>query len=260
MPTDATLLRKITQGGIYPGQPATSVLVPAVQIGGKTRRTPQQAAKLMAAGAFMRRIATKKRRNPDVSTVKLIHMLTGAIVTQDDADEILRTVAHRSIHELKTLYGITPKQAEKLEALGLLYQSIANARIPDRVSLQRPELVYDYFAPMMAGVPVEQLWILPCDVHVRLIGKPVIVSRGDVDGTEASPRPVFRAAITRGAIQINVIHNHPSGNLNPSEQDRAITKRLVQAGRMLDIKVIDHIIFSLNGFVSLRSNEPGLFS
>lgn len=86
------------------------------------------------------------------------------------------------------------------------------------------------------------------------------VTIGLVNRAEIHPREVFHAAITDKSCSIIVAHNHPSGNLAPSSSDRKITMRLVKAGRLLGIEVLDHLIVSRAGFQSLRTTEPELFS
>jgi DNA repair protein RadC len=82
-----------------------------------------------------------------------------------------------------------------------------------------------------------------------------LVSVGSVRGTVAEPREIFRYAILQGASNIIVSHNHPSGKSKPSNSDTSLTKRLVSAGEILDIKVLDHVIVCENGFFYSFANE-----
>ena len=76
------------------------------------------------------------------------------------------------------------------------------------------------------------------------------VSKGGMTGTIADPKVIFTMALNSGATSIIVAHNHPSGNLQPSPQDRQITTKLINAGELLDIKVLDHIILTSNSYYS----------
>jgi DNA repair protein RadC len=76
------------------------------------------------------------------------------------------------------------------------------------------------------------------------------ISMGSVSGTIAEPREVFRTAVLQGASAIIIAHNHPSGNLNPSNEDKKVTKTMVEAGKILHIQVVDHVIVSSNGYYS----------
>jgi DNA repair protein RadC len=83
----------------------------------------------------------------------------------------------------------------------------------------------------------------------------VLVSEGTLDASLVHPREVFRLAITESARSIILLHNHPSGNAEPSPQDIAITRQLVSAGKLLDIPVLDHIIIAGEGYTSLRERQ-----
>jgi DNA repair protein RadC len=76
------------------------------------------------------------------------------------------------------------------------------------------------------------------------------ISSGGVAGTVVDPKVVFQAALTSNACRLILAHNHPSGNLKPSQGDRDITDKLVKGGRMLDIEIVDHIIITSEGFTS----------
>jgi DNA repair protein RadC len=76
------------------------------------------------------------------------------------------------------------------------------------------------------------------------------VSKGGMTGTIADPKVIFTMALNSGATSIIVAHNHPSGNLQPSPQDKQITSKLINAGKLLDINVFDHIILTSNSYYS----------
>lgn len=266
MKTDAQLLQTLTGGGIYKGQPITSVLTPATVIGGRARRTPTQAKKLMAVGSLLeilQRIKSRgRRKNPPVAemdVVGLIKMLTGAKVTPAEAEDLLRQSVTSSAREMKVMYGITSTQSKKLEALGEVYKRLTSKRRYARPQLKRPEEVYDFMAPLLAHEEIEYFMCLPLDARSRLIGKPRKTSQGDVDGTDAGPRAFFRTAVRVGAVATIALHNHPTGDPEPSPADRAVTRRLVAAGKGLDIPLVDHIIVGANGFYSIRMDDPTLF-
>jgi len=263
MKTDAQLLKTITGGGIYAGQPVTSVLTPAAIVGGKGRRSADQAKKLMAIGSLMAALRlTRRRNNPPVAqmdVVALIKMLTGAKVSPAEADDLLRQSVTSSVHEIKIMYGVTDTQAKKLEALGEIYRRLTSKREYSRPQLRTPEQVYDFMAPLIAHEDVEYFMCLPLDSRSRLIGKPKKLSKGDVDGAEAGPRAFYRMAIRSGAVRAIALHNHPTGNPEPSSEDLAVTRRLLAAGKGLDIPLVDHIIVGAGGFYSIRRKTPSLF-
>ena len=97
------------------------------------------------------------------------------------------------------------------------------------------------------------------EFHVLLLNarhevmRRVMVSRGSLNASIVHPREVFRPAILASAASIVLVHNHPSGDPEPSEEDLSITRRLAQAGELLGIGVLDHVIIAKHGFVSLRA-------
>ena len=134
------------------------------------------------------------------------------------------------------------------------------AALRERPRLDTPKAVAALLAPLALGLVHEEFWCLPVDARGRLIGTPRRISQGDVDGTEAGPRAFFRMALASGAVAVIAVHNHPSGDPSPSAADRAVTRRLVAAGRLLEVPLQDHLILGDGErFVSLRHDEPDLW-
>ena len=102
---------------------------------------------------------------------------------------------------------------------------------------------------------IEVFWLVALDTQSNVL-EVVEVSRGSLNSSIVHPREVFRSAIVAGAAGIIVVHNHPSGDPTPSADDRAVTRQLVEAGRVLDIPVYDHIIIGAGRYVSFA--ESGL--
>jgi DNA repair protein RadC len=103
----------------------------------------------------------------------------------------------------------------------------------------------------------EAFWILALDSQSRvLFNSPIVITRGLLNSSLVHPREVFRSAIAAGAAGILLVHNHPSGDPTPSPEDRAVTKQLLEAGRLLDLPVYDHVIIGGARFVSFA--ELGL--
>lgn len=97
----------------------------------------------------------------------------------------------------------------------------------------------------------EVFWILGLDAKGRvLFGSPIVITRGILNSSLVHPREGFRAAIVAGAAGVILVHNHPSGDPTPSSDDRAITKQLVEAGRMIDLPVHDHVIVGRSTYSS----------
>jgi DNA repair protein RadC len=107
----------------------------------------------------------------------------------------------------------------------------------------------------MRDLTVEEFHLLALDAQNR-ITRDVLITRGILDGSLVHPREVFRAAIAEAAAGVIVVHNHPSGNPAPSSDDRAVTRQLAEAGRLLGIPLHDHVVVGGDQFFSFA--EAGL--
>jgi DNA repair protein RadC len=95
----------------------------------------------------------------------------------------------------------------------------------------------------------EEFWIMLIGRSSKVIAKE-LVSKGGLSGTVADPKIIYHMALQHQASAIIMVHNHPSGNLKPSREDLVLTKKIADAGRMLDINVLDHLIITDNGYFS----------
>jgi DNA repair protein RadC len=124
----------------------------------------------------------------------------------------------------------------------------------DKPACRGPRDVVRLMSPLLTE-EVEVFAVLMLDAQHNAMGA-YEVSRGIVDSTLVHPREVFRAAIIVGAVSVVLVHNHPSGDPNPSHDDKLITSKMVEAGRTMDIPVHDHVIVAAKGFISFA--EQGL--
>jgi DNA repair protein RadC len=108
---------------------------------------------------------------------------------------------------------------------------------------------------VLRDLAVEEFRLLALDAQHRVV-RELLITRGILDSSLVHPREVFRAAIAEAAAGIVVLHNHPSGNPAPSADDRAVTRQLVEAGKLLDIPVYDHVIVGGDRYFSFA--EAGL--
>ena len=115
--------------------------------------------------------------------------------------------------------------------------------------------IYELFHPLMADLPTEEFWVLLLNRSNRVIDK-VRISSGGIDQTTADVRTILREALLARATQIVLIHNHPSGNIQPSQEDKRITERIKGAGRLMNISVIDHVIVTDGAYYSF--NDEGI--
>lgn len=114
--------------------------------------------------------------------------------------------------------------------------------------------VWLHMRARLAGVPVEELWILAVDVRHRVIADEML-ARGMLTGVEVHPRDVFRRLIALGAAAVIFCHNHPSGDPSPSRSDIELTARLRETGDLCGIPVLDHVVVGSEGYVSIAERN-----
>jgi DNA repair protein RadC len=164
--------------------------------------------------------------------------------------ESLQKLFSRSPSELTNVKGIGIAKAAILLAAFELVRRIQSRKDVDRPLFKRSSDVAGHYLPLMRDLRKEVFKVLLLNRANRFI-KEVFISEGTLDASIVHPRDVFREALLEPAAGIILIHNHPSGNPSPSEEDLRITKQLGEAGRLLGIKVYDHIILAGESYRSL---------
>lgn len=125
----------------------------------------------------------------------------------------------------------------------------------EAVDLNNPRAVFEFLADRMAGLEQEEFMVILLNAKNSVLGVESI-TRGTLTASLVHPREVFRPAIRRRAHAIILAHNHPSGDPSPSREDREVTKRLIEAGKLIGIEVLDHLIVGNGRYTSFR--ERGL--
>lgn len=173
----------------------------------------------------------------------------------------VQALASMTIGELSATLACTRAMARRLRLAFDLHRRLLTPARTDRPSLRAPEDIAAVMRPHVL-IDHERLFLLPLDSHCRLIGDaPIVLTRGDVDGVDAGPRVVARAAVRVGAVQMVVVHNHPGCDPAPSSADIAVTRRLVAAGRAIDVQLVDHLVVCSDGrWSSIRRERPDAFS
>ncbi len=144
-----------------------------------------------------------------------------------------------------------------LRELSLRYQVSVPTDEPDgETVISSPRDIYDLLKAEMEALAQEQLRALLLNVRNVVIGQRVIY-QGTVNSSAVRPAEVFRPAVIENAPRIIIAHNHPSGDPTPSPEDVAVTRDIVQAGKLLDIEVMDHIVIGAGRFVSLKEKGQG---
>lgn len=152
----------------------------------------------------------------------------------------LRRLAGCSPQELAKVSGIGPAKASELKAAFEMGCRMARPEL-EKLRVDRAGVIYDLLAGELQSLPYESLRVLLLDTRHGLLEE-IEISRGSLNESIAHPREIFRPAIARGAYAIAVVHNHPSGDPLPSEADRRLTRRLAEAGTLLQIPLVDHVI------------------
>jgi DNA repair protein RadC len=170
-----------------------------------------------------------------------------------DQYESLEKLFSRSPSELMKVKGIGSAKAATLSAAFELVRRIQSQRNIPKGSFKRSSEVANHYLPLMRDLRKEVFKVLLLNRANRLI-KEVTISEGTLEASLVHPRDVFHEALLELAAGVILIHNHPSGNPSPSEEDLRITKQLVEAGRLLGIKVYDHIILAGETYRSLADD------
>ena len=169
-------------------------------------------------------------------------------------DRGLASMVHMSVEELAKIHGLGPgKAATVLAAVELGRRlAIAEARVE---IIHGPEDVARFAMPHFRHETKEHFAVLLLNTKNHILAMPVI-SQGSLTASVVHPREVFEAAVRHSAASMILLHNHPSGDPSPSREDIAVTERLVKAGQIMDIPVLDHVIIGNDSFASLK--EKGL--
>jgi DNA repair protein RadC len=155
---------------------------------------------------------------------------------------------------LLSLHGIGAARAAQVAAAIELGRRTLTRAGRERVQLIGPRAAAEYLLPLYGAQPVEQFGVILLDTKHRVL-RTRILSVGTLDASVVGPREVFREAVSVNAAAVIVFHNHPSGDPTPSRDDVELTERLVAAGVVMGINVIDHIILGDLRCCSLREKE-----
>lgn len=186
----------------------------------------------------------------------LINSGTVDLTAVDVAKIILKSVgnnlnelARLSVKDLSKFRGIGEARAIAIVAALELGRRRKEQDRPQRARITCSRDAYNEMIPHLMDKPHEEFWVLLLN-RANEVMRPVQISAGGVSGTVADTRIIFKQAIEHLASAIILCHNHPSGNLTPSQADKDLTRKLKDAGRLLDIPVLDHLIFTDKAYLS----------
>src|SRR5665647_3063124 len=162
------------------------------------------------------------------------------------ANNNLNNLGKLTIADLRKLNGIGPARAVTIAAALELGRRRKLAEVPDVPQIKCSKDVADIFQPLLSDLSHEEFWVLFLNRSNRVIDR-LKLSQGGISGTVTDVRIVMKKSIEYLASGIIVCHNHPSGNLNPSESDTKITQKIKDAGNLMDIQLLDHLILTMDG-------------
>jgi len=164
----------------------------------------------------------------------------------------LAGVLNADASALQRVKGVGETSAAALKSVAVAARRMARSEVEQKPVLGSWQSLLDYLTIDMAHLTVERVRVLYLDTKNRLIDDHH-VGDGSIDEASIHPREVIRRALDLGASALILVHNHPSGNPEPSRADIQITTRIAEAGRLLGVTVHDHVIIGREGHVSLRS-------
>ena len=167
----------------------------------------------------------------------------------------LRGLSRRALKEMTRVAGIGPAKAAMLMAAFEIGRRVESQPEGERVQVRAPEDVAAVYAPLMRDLKKEIFKIVLLNT-ANIITSDYTVSEGGLAASIVEPRAVFQKAILENAAAVICLHNHPSGNLEPSSEDVRITRQLADAGTLMGIPVHDHLIIAGKGYTSMA--ERGL--
>ncbi len=169
----------------------------------------------------------------------------------------LHGLMQAGLDQLAGVSGVGAGKAARIAAALELGRRASAQPLWRGTRLGSSEDVYRAFGPLLSHVPHEELWAIALDVRQRIVGR-ILLARGGLSACPVSPSDVFRPLIQAGASATVLVHNHPSGAPEPSADDVLLTERLAQAGELLGIALLDHVIVAAEGYFSCL--DAGLYS
>lgn len=201
-----------------------------------------------------------------VTDTELLAIIIGKGVKNKSALELAKEIINQ-VGNIKKLNQKTVSEIERLQINGLgrakivtmlaaleLGRRSLSKRNDKKIVFKHPKDIYDYYYPLISGLRYELFKVVAVNGRNVYVNETTI-SKGILDASLVHPREVFKFALNENASAIFLVHNHPSGILRPSEDDLKVTERLQNAGQLMGIHVIDHIIIAEKGFYSFSQHN-----
>lgn len=181
--------------------------------------------------------------------------LSRNILALSKKEEGILSIHHLTIEDLMQIKGIGEVKAVQIKCIAELSKRISKAFTSKTLEFHRPETIADHYMEQLRHEEQERLLVLSLDTKNRLIKEETLFI-GTVNSSIVSPREIFISALNCKAVHIILIHNHPSGDPSPSQEDLMVTKRIEECGKFLGIMLLDHLIIGDHSYVSLK--EQGI--
>lgn len=206
--------------------------------------------------------AYRVQANPGAcSLVELLAALIGGPQANAAAEQLIASftsaagLSRAKAVDLTAVRGVGPRAAA---AICAAFELARRARVDDPMPVVRaPADAAALFLPHLLHREQEHLYVLLLNTRNRVIGDPIEVYKGSLNTSLIRVGEVFRDAVKANAAAIIVAHNHPSGDFTPSPEDVAVTRAMVEAGKLLDISLLDHLVFGGERFTSLKDRGLG---
>ena len=195
--------------------------------------------------AIIIRTGTKEK-----SPVELGHQILGLGSENGQWAGIL-SLEHLTLEELMAVKGIGKVKAIRLKCVTEFSKRIVRQGFGSGVCFQTPAIIAEYYMEQLRHLEEEQILLVMTNNKNQLL-KDSIISKGTVNMSVISPREVFLTAFKMRAVHIILVHNHPSGDPIPSKEDFEVTQRIHEAGQLLNIPLVDHIIIGDNSYISFK--------
>lgn len=185
-----------------------------------------------------------------LSALELAHK----ILELRSGEENLLNIHNLTLSKLKEIKGIGKVKAVQILCISELAKRLAKESAKNGVRFENPASIVDYYKEEMRHQKQEQMKLLMLDTKSKLIGEKNI-SKGTVNAALITPRELFIEALASGAVYIILLHNHPSGDPTPSKNDIMLTQRVKEAGEIVGIQLLDHIVIGDNCYISLMEHQ-----
>jgi DNA repair protein RadC len=163
-----------------------------------------------------------------------------------------------TFQEICGVVGVGPAKTAQILAAIELGRRLSRMMPKEKFVISSPQDVADQVQYQMARLEQEELWVILLDSRNQYLRIDELY-RGSLNASNVRPAEIFRSGIRQNAASLIVVHNHPSGDPSPSAEDVHLTKILIDAGKMLGMPILDHVVVGEKGFISIKSLHPEMW-